>query len=114
MELVSSTLTAALVGVIVILTKIIEWFMKRRTNGNGNVKQAKEYNGFGEVLAKIDIKLDTLTSGLMEMRQGRTQLMEYMANAESSHERIVDRLGDVVTGIDRLIDGISDLKNKDR
>jgi uncharacterized phage infection (PIP) family protein YhgE len=112
MEIASSTVTAALVGVIIVLTKVIEWLIKRSANGNGKTKQAKEYNGFGEVLTKIDTKLDALSSGLTEMRQGRGQLMEHMASAESAHERIIDRLGDVVNGVDRVVDGISDLKDQ--
>jgi hypothetical protein len=35
-----------------------------------------------------------------------------MASAESAHERMVDRLGDVVSGVDRVVDGISDLKDQ--
>jgi len=116
MELASSTITAALVGVIIVLTKVIEWFMKRSANGNGKTKQTKEYNGFGEVLVKIDTKLDMLSTGFAEMRQGHMQLMEHMASSESAHERMIDRLGDVVSGLDRVVDGISALKDeiKDR
>jgi hypothetical protein len=112
MELASSTITAVLVGVIIVLTKVIEWFIKRKANDNGKTKQAKEYNGFGTVLAKIDTKLDVLSSGLIEMRHGRSQLVEHMASAESAHERMVDRLGDVVSGVDRVVDSIGDLKDK--
>jgi septal ring factor EnvC (AmiA/AmiB activator) len=112
MELTSSALTAALVGVIVVLTKVIEWLMKRSANGNGKTKQAKDYNGLGEVLVKIDTKLDMLSTGLSEMRQGRAQLLEHMANADSSHERIVERLGDVASGLNRLADSVADLKER--
>lgn len=112
MELASSTLTAALVGVIVVLTKVIEWLMKRSANGNGKAKQAKEYNGSGEALARIDTKIDMLSSGLAEMRQSRAQLMEHMASADAIHERMIDRMDDVVSGLERVADNISDLKDQ--
>lgn len=108
MELASSTLTAALVGVIVILTKVIEWFMNRNSNGK---KQAKDYNGHGgEALTRIETKLDMLSSGLTEMRQDRVQFLAHFAVADSSHERIIERLGDVVAGVERVANNIDDLK----
>lgn len=125
MELASSTLTAALVGVIVVLTKVIEWFIKRNANANANQgghgdgnkpKPAKEYNGFGEVLARIDTKLDVLATGFAEMRQSRVQLLEHMLAAENAHERMIDRLGDVVASMEKVADGLDNLKDelKDR
>jgi hypothetical protein len=110
MELASSTLTAILVGVIIVLTKVIEWIIKRSTNGK--TKQAKDYNGFGEVLARIDTRLDVLSAGFVEIRQERVQLVEYMASSESSHEHIVERLGDVVSNLDRVVDGVRDLRDQ--
>ncbi len=110
MEIAGATLTAALVGVIVVLTKVIEWLMKKNANGK-TVKQAKEYNGSGEALTRIDIKLDMLTSAVVELRQSRQQLTEHMAAAESAHERMIERLGDVVTGVERLADSVADIKN---
>lgn len=112
MELASSTLTAALVGVIVVLTKVIEWLMKKSANGNGKTKQAKEYNGSGEALARIDTKIDMLSAGLAEMRQSRTQLTEHMVSADVIHERMVDRLDDMVSGLERVADSLSDLKDQ--
>jgi uncharacterized phage infection (PIP) family protein YhgE len=110
MEIASSTLTAALVGVIVVLTKVIEWLVKR--SANGKVKQAKEYNGAGEALARIDTKLDMLSSGFAEMRQGQAQLLDRLAGADSGHERIIERLGDMVSGMGRVVDGIDDLRDQ--
>lgn len=111
MEIASSTLTAILVGVIIVLTKVIEWIIKRSTNGK-TTTQAKDYNGFGEALMRIDTRLDALLAGFVEIRQERVQLVEYMANSESSHERIVERLGDVVSNLDRVVDGIRDLRDQ--
>jgi len=107
MELVSSTLTAALVGVILVLTKVIEWFMSR--NGNSK-KQPKDYNGFSEVIIKVDTKLDRLSADIVELRQEKTQILEHLISSDSSHERIIERLGDVISSLERVTDNLSDLK----
>jgi len=112
MELVSSTVTAALVGVIIVLAKVIEWFMKRNMNGNEKVKQAKEYNGLGEILTKIDTRLEVVTTNLIEVRQTNIQLMEHLVSADGFHMRMVDRLDDVVSNIERITDSIGDLKDE--
>jgi hypothetical protein len=117
MEIASATLTAALVGVIVVLTRVIEWFMRRSANdvaANGKSKQYKEYNGLGEVLARIDTRLDGIAGGIAEMRQGQERIMERQVGTEGGQERIVERIGDVVSGLDRLVDGFNDLRNKIR
>lgn len=120
MEIASATLTAALVGVIVVLTRVIEWFMKRNAgdasngNGNGKSKQAKDYNGLTEVLTRIDTRLDNISSGISEMRQSQERIMERQVGAEGGQDRIVERLGDVVSGLERVADGINDLRNKNR
>jgi hypothetical protein len=113
MELISSTVTAALVGVIVVLIKVIEWFMKRSSEAN-KPKLAKSYNGFGEVLARIDTKLDGTLAALTEMRQERGQFLEFMAASTAAYDRIADRiddrLGDMVVAIERLNNNINNLE----
>lgn len=111
MELTSSALTAALVGVIVVLTKVIEWLMGR-SNGNGKAKAGKEFNGHGEALTRVEAKLDMLASGMQEMRQGRALMVEHMASLASGQERIIERLGDVVGSVERLADRIGELRNE--
>lgn len=106
MELTTSALTAALVGVIVILTKVIEWFMNRQ-NGNNKAKAAaQDFNGHGEVLTKIEAKIDVLASGMQEMRQSRSQITEHLAGLSACQERVIDRLDNVVNSIDRLADSL--------
>jgi len=121
MEIASATLTAALVGVIVVLTRVIEWFMRRNANGasdagdeHGKSKQAKDYNGLTEVLARIDTRLDSISGGLSEMRQGQERMVERQVSMEGSQDRVVERLGDVVNALDRVASNINDMRNKNR
>jgi uncharacterized protein Yka (UPF0111/DUF47 family) len=112
MELTSSALTAALVGVIIVLTKVIDWLMNR--NGNGKAKASKDFNGYGEVLTKIEAKLDMLADGMQEMRQGRMQMVEQMASLASGQERVIERLGDVVNGMERVADNVAGLRSENK
>jgi len=109
MELTSSALTAALVGVIVVLTKVIEWLMNR--SGNGKTKAGKEFNGHGDTLTRVEAKLDMVASGLQEMRQGRALMVEHMASVASGQEHIIERLGDVARGVERVADNVAELRS---
>lgn len=115
MELISSTMTAALVGVIVVLIKVIEWFIKRYSDAKEPKPiPAKSYNGFGEVLARIDTRLDGILSALAEMRQERGQFLEFMAASAAASknvaDRVNDRLSDMVAAVERVNSNIFDLK----
>lgn len=108
MELASSTLTAALVGVIMVLSRVIEWMMNRNNRNRG----AKDYNGLGEVITKIDTRLDIISANIIELRQCHERALEHLVGMEAGQERIVERLGDVVSGADRMAHSINDLKKR--
>jgi hypothetical protein len=101
MELAGSALTAALVGVIVVLSKLIEWFMKK--NNESDVKmQKKESILSSHMLVKLEAKSDMLIDDVYEIKQTLAVISNKVSEIEGGQGHIVERIRDIMEDIRNL------------
>jgi uncharacterized coiled-coil DUF342 family protein len=103
MDVLSSGLTAAFLGVILALVRVVDWLIKRRSDDKKPV--AQNYNGLGRVNDKlIEMKgsLDGIKERMTEANEDSREISKEMSEVKSVHERLGDKVDNLSSKIDKL------------
>jgi chromosome segregation ATPase len=103
MDVLSSGLTAAFLGVILALVRVVDWLIKRRSDDKKPVAQS--YNGLGRVndrLIEMKGSLDGIKERMAEANEDYREISKEMSEVKSVHERLGDKVDNLSSKIDKL------------
>jgi len=109
MELGTGAITAALVGVIIVLNKVIEWLMGKKKNGNGHVpaklpeQQCEELHQCFLYLTEHKVQMEYLRGDIRSIQDSQKGIDNRISELITSQQRVIDRIGDLINSMDQLL-----------
>lgn len=103
MDVLSSGLTAAFLGIILALVRLVDWLIKRRSDDKRFA--AQNYNGAGRTndrLIEMKGSLDSLRERVTEANEDSRTTIKEVAELKGVHERLGDKVDNLASKIDKL------------
>lgn len=106
MDVLGSGLTAAFLGVILALVKLVEWLVIKRWGDNDKKPVVQVYNGglsrVHDRMIEMKGSLDGVKERMAEANEDSREIAKEMAKLKSVHTRLGDKVDNLASKIDKL------------
>jgi len=105
MDVIGSGVTAVFLAVVLGLVKVIEWLIRRRSDGDDKKMSAQNYNGMGKINDRmIEMKsgIEGLKEKVHEACDESRGISKELSDMRAVHERLGDKVDNLSSKIDKL------------